>query len=119
MKCHIPNEQYTVYGNGTQVSRITLPMSGVHPTYLVLKKQRFNCKSCGASFTVETPIVKENCFISNYVKVQILDKSSMAQSIKDILVQTSVSSATTQHVITEYVKQYQPHSAWLPKHFFL
>lgn len=116
MKCQIPNEQYTVYANGTQISRITLPMSGVHPTYLVLKKQRFKCKNCGASFTAETPIVKENCFISNYVKAQILDKSSMAQSIKDISVQTSVSSATAQRVMNDHAKQYQPNYTWLPKH---
>ena len=68
LKCHVSNEQHTIYRNGTQESRITLPMSGVHPTFLLLKKQRFICKNCGASFTAKTPIVKENCFISNHVK---------------------------------------------------
>lgn len=116
IKCQIPNEQYTVYANGTQISRITLPMSGVHPTYLVLKKQRFICKNCGASFTAKTPVVKENCFISNYVKAQILDKSSMAQSIKDISVQTCVSSATAQRMMNEQAKRYQSTDTWLPKH---
>ena len=116
MKCHAANEHYTIYRNGTQVSRITLPMSGVHPTYLLLKKQRFKCKGCGATFTAKTPLLKENCFISNPVKAQILDKSSMAQSIKDISSQTRVSSATTQRVINEQAKNYKPHYFWLSKH---
>lgn len=69
-----------------------------------------------ATFTVKTPLLKEHCFISNSVKAQILDKSSMAQSIKDISSQTGVSSATTQRVINEQVKQYKTHYFRLPKH---
>ncbi|WP_192812631.1 transposase family protein [Paenisporosarcina sp. TG-14] len=40
---------YTVYTNGTQSSRITLPITGLNPTYLLLKKQRFICKACNYS----------------------------------------------------------------------
>ena len=57
--CGIKNEDYTVIKNGTQMSRITLPITGVHPTYLCLKKQRLSCKACDSSFTAETPIVKK------------------------------------------------------------
>jgi len=32
--CGVKNENYTVYKNGTKISRITLPMFGVYPTYL-------------------------------------------------------------------------------------
>lgn len=116
LKCHAPNEHYTIYRNGTQVSRITLPMSGIHPTYLLLKKQRFLCKSCGESFTAKTPIIEENCFISNHVKANILHKSAKAQSLTDIADETSVSTATTQRIINEQAKQYKPHYLWLPKH---
>ncbi|WP_085560315.1 hypothetical protein [Carnobacterium iners] len=36
-KCQARNKGYSLYRNGTQLSRITLPMAGVHPTYLLLK----------------------------------------------------------------------------------
>jgi len=35
--CKASNDNYNVYKNGTQLSRITLPITGVHPTYLLLK----------------------------------------------------------------------------------
>ena len=47
--CGTSNESYTVYKNGTQRSRITLPITGIRPTYLLLKKQRFMCKRCNNS----------------------------------------------------------------------
>src|SRR5690625_7917053 len=59
--CGIKNEDYIVTKNGTQMSRITLPISGVQPTYLRLQKQRFICHACNSSFTAETPIVQKNC----------------------------------------------------------
>lgn len=39
-KCDAKNIDDTVFKNGTQLSRITLPITGVNPTYLLLKKQR-------------------------------------------------------------------------------
>src|SRR5690625_2386961 len=62
--CGVGNEDYTIYKNGTQTSRITLPITGVNLTYLYLKKQRLLCKVCGNSFTAKTPIVKKelSCF---------------------------------------------------------
>ena len=57
--CGIKSEDYIISKNGTQMSRITLPITGVHPTYLFLKKQCFSCKACDSSFTAETPIVKK------------------------------------------------------------
>lgn len=43
--CHVSNDNYTVYKNGTQRSRITLPVTGVHPTYLVVKNSVLNASS--------------------------------------------------------------------------
>lgn len=40
----------------------------------------------------------------------------MAQSIKDISVQTCVSSATAQRMMNEQAKRYQSTDTWLPKH---
>jgi len=69
-QCGIKNENNTVYKNGTQTSRITLPISGMHPTYLLLRKQRFFCKACERSFTAQTPLVKKHCFISEEIALK-------------------------------------------------
>jgi len=113
-KCQAPNTNYSLYRNGTQTSRITLPMSGSYPTYLLLRKQRFICKACGSSFTAKTPIVKKYCFVGNTVKAQVLGKTGDAQSIKDIARDCAVSHATVQRVIHEEVANYKPHYHALP-----
>lgn len=115
-KCQAQNESYSLYRNGTQLSRITLPMSGIYPTYLLLKKQRFMCKSCRATFTAKTPIVKDHCFIANTVNSLVLFKTTEAQSIKNIARDSSVSEATVQRIINKEAKNYQSYDRILPAH---
>ena len=116
MQCGINNEEFTVYKNGTQTSRITLPIAGIHPTYLLLKKQRFFCKSCRSSFTAQTQLVKKNCFISEQTKSHIAIKTSEAQSMESISRDCIVSPTTVQRVITETATLYKPYYKALPKH---
>lgn len=70
-KCLTPNSQYSLYRNGTQLSRSTLPMSAIYPTYLLLEKQRFMCKADGSTSKAKKPIVKVQCFIANNFKTEI------------------------------------------------
>lgn len=114
--CGIKNEDFTVYKNGTKTSRITLPIAGIYPTYLNLKKQRFFCKACGSSFIAKTSIVDEHCFISNHTKRKVLIKSADALSLTDIGKDCGVSTATVQRVITKEAKGYKPHYNALPEH---
>lgn len=114
VKCQAPNENYSLYRNGTQLSRITLPMAGIYPTYLLLKKQRFMCKSCKATFTAKTPVVKDHCFIANTVKGLILLKTTDAQSIKNIARDSSVSAPTVQRVINQEARKFQSYDRTLP-----
>lgn len=116
LNCHAPNKDYSIYRNGTQTSRITLPMTGVYPTYLFLKKQRFMCKECRTTFTAKTPIVKTHCFIADSVKAHALGKASDAQSIKDIARDCSISPATVQSIINEEAKKYRSYDRYLPVH---
>ena|SRR5690625_2443138 len=102
------NKDYKVYKNGTQTSRITIPAESVYPFYLILKKQRFFCKSCQSSFTAETDFVQKNCFISNYTKTKVVVKSAEAQSIKDIAKDCRVSSHTVQREINKVAKSFKP-----------
>ena len=114
--CGIKNVKNTITKNGTQMSRITLPITGTLPTYLRLKKQRFVCKSCNSSFTAETTIVKKNCFISQNTNALVVIKSADAQPLISIARDCSVSSTTVQRVITKAAKAYKPHHQGLPKH---
>ncbi|MGO1748440.1 ISL3 family transposase [Alkalibacterium gilvum] len=116
VNCDVPNEKFIVFKNGTQTSRVTYPMAGIYPTYLRIKKQRYLCKNCGKSFTAKTPIVKRNCFISNYINAQILDQSRNVQSVKDIAKDTNVSEATVQRVLTNEGECIRPHYHSLPEH---
>ncbi len=114
--CGTVNKDYTVYKNGTKTSHITLPTSGIYPTYLCLKKQRFYCKSCEGSFSAKTSIVKDHCFISNHTKAKILVESTDAQSLTDIAKNCTVSTMTVQRVISKEAKTYRPYYHALPKH---
>ncbi|MDN6751248.1 MAG: ISL3 family transposase [Staphylococcus equorum] len=98
------------------MTRITLPIAGVQPTYLCLKKQRFVCKACDSSFTAQTPLVKKGCFISEHTKAKVVIKSAEAQSITSIASDCLVSPTTVQRVITKEAKVFKPHHHALPKH---
>src|SRR5690625_4294648 len=98
------------------MSRITLPIAGIYPTYLNLKKQRFFCKACNSSFIAKTSSVEENCFISNNTKTKVFIKSSEAQSLKDIANDCYVSPTTVQRIIDKEAKTFKPHYRALPKH---
>lgn len=114
--CGVKKEDYIVIKNGTQMSRITLPITGVQPTYLCLKKQRFLCKACNDSFTAETSIVKRNCYISENTNAQVIIRSAEAQPLISIARDCSVSPTTVQRVITKEAKAYKPHHQALPNH---
>src|SRR5690625_3108130 len=114
--CGVVNEDYIVYKNGTKTSRITLPITGVYPTYLNLKKQRFFCKACNQSFIAKSSIVEKHCFISKQTRAQVLIKSTEAQTISSIARDCSVSTSTVQRIITEEVKPYKFSYQALPEH---
>lgn len=106
-RCNAKNIDYIVYKNGTQTSRITLPITGVKPTFLRLKKQRFFCKACERSFTAKSPIVEKHCFISKQTRAQVLIKSAETQTISSIARDCSVSTSTVQRITTEEVKPFK------------
>ena len=96
---------------------IILPITGIQPPYLHLKKQHFVCKACERSITASRkPIVKKNCFISVNTIAQVVIKSTEAQPLLSICRDCSVSPTTVQRVIIELAKKYKPHHQVLPKH---
>ncbi|MBQ0139199.1 MAG: transposase, partial [Kurthia sp.] len=96
------NETFSIIKNGTQTSRITLPLIGRHRTFLLLKKQRFFCKNCSCIFIAESAIVDRHCFISKQTKSLVTMKAAEAQSLTLIAQDTSVSISTIQRFIHQY-----------------
>ncbi|MFB9220459.1 transposase family protein [Kurthia sibirica] len=47
------NKAFSIIKNGTQTSRITLPLIGTYRTFLLLQKQRFFCRNCLCSFVAQ------------------------------------------------------------------
>src|SRR5690554_1825278 len=62
------------------------------------------CKACESSFTAKTPIVEEQCYISNYVKANVLSQFSGVRSVKDISEETHVSQSTVQRSLIKRLK---------------
>lgn len=114
--CGVENQNDTIYKNGSQTSRITLPFIGMYPAYLLLKKQRFMCKACKQTFTAQTSIVKKNCFVSQNVKTLIVIKAAEARSLTSIARDCSVSPTTVQREINQAAKLFKPHYQALPEH---
>jgi len=115
--CGMKNKDYSIIKNGTQTSRITLPIIGNHRTFLSLKKQRFFCKSCSSTFVAQSSIVDEFCFISKQVKTLVTLKASEAQSLTLIAQDTSVSVSSVQRFIDQYSRSMPKKYHALPKHF--
>src|SRR5699024_4662965 len=114
--CGIKNIDYLVYKNGTEQSRITIPISGITPTYLYLKKQRFFCKSSEYRLTAKTSIVTRECFISEHSITQVVIKCAEAQPILSFGRDCSVSTSTVQRLITQDANTYKAHHTFLPDH---
>ncbi|GAA4062589.1 ISL3 family transposase [Amphibacillus indicireducens] len=114
-KCGIKNENYIIFKNGKQESRITLPMIGIARSFLKLKKQRFFCKACQCSLTAKTSIIEKNCHISNQSKAMIVIKSTEARSVKSLSNDCSVSWHTVQREINKVAQSTKSHHQALPE----
>ncbi|STX09911.1 Transposase and inactivated derivatives [Kurthia zopfii] len=114
--CKKENKDFSIIKNGTQESRISLPMMGVHRTFLLLKKQRFFCKSCSSTFVAESEVINRFCFISNQSKSLVTLKASEAQSITLIAQDTSVSPTSVQRFINQFSESMPKKFNDLPKH---
>lgn len=93
-----------------------MPFTGIHSTYLLLKKQRFFCKACNSSFIAKSSIVEKHCFIYKQSRVQVLIKSAEVQTITSIARDCSVSPSTVQRIINEEVRPYKFTYRTLPMH---
>ena len=80
--------------HGFKTSRIKMMKLSGFDTYLDLKKQRYKCRHCHRTFTLETSLVESNCYISTPVKQAIFLEASHKKSESDIARELNVSHST-------------------------
>lgn len=97
--CGSVNENYSIVKNGSQKVKILINRINNVPTILEVKKQRFCCKHCERTFIAKTALTNKGCFISNDVKISIIDKLVDIISMKTIAKDHYVSSNTVIRVL--------------------
>ena len=93
-RCKKENINHSIVKNGFMFSKIKWISHTRYPTYLFLRKQRFLCRQCGASFLAESLEFEKHCFIARRVKQSVLFELTDATSFKDIAKRHAISSTT-------------------------
>ena len=115
--CGIKNESHQdIIKHGTKQVTITLTHINFQPVLLKLRKQRFLCKHCRSTFTAETPLVNQHCFISNPIKSTIAMELKETQSMTLIAKHLFVSPSTVIRVLRQVGKSLETKQAYLPEH---
>lgn len=92
--CGCKNENREVIKHGTKVCHILFGDINYHQTILRLKKQRFYCRNCNATFMAKTTLVEKNCQISNIKNQKITELLMEEMSMSTIAKQVGVSVNT-------------------------
>lgn len=110
--CHNSHGQVMKYGFITT----TLKFANIafQPTLLTLKKQRFLCKECDATFVAETSLVQRHCQISNLIVQQIALELQKEQSMTTIAKRLGVSVTTVIRVLLRTAAALNPTRQHLP-----
>lgn len=88
--------------HGYKVSHIRHTTSCEIPTIIKLKKQRWRCGECDRTFTLETPLVKEHCCISQPLRRAVVFSLGEAVPSSKVAVRFHVSTSTVSRSIQEY-----------------
>lgn len=113
-KCGIKNEGQIIK-HGTHLTTVQILPIQSQKTILELKRSRFLCKECGATFNAQTPLVREHCFLSTALKHRIALDLGKNISRKDIAERYFVSDVTVLRVLRECMKSFQPNLHYLPE----
>ena len=116
-KCGVVNESHgDIIKHGRKTSTIKLTHVNFQPVLLKLRKQRFLCKHCGATFTAETKLVDRHCYIANSIKSTIAMELREIQSMALIAKHMNVSSHTVLRVLEKVGETLRPKYLYLPRH---
>lgn len=114
-ECPHCQDKHSIVYNGTRSSRITYLDTAGQACYLIMKKQRYRCKTCHHCFTAQTQLVPRNGFISLPTKQFIASLSTDTTSEKSIAQRCRVSSHTVRRVIDDYAATIRQRPTTLPE----
>lgn len=107
--------QGQIIRNGSANTCTQLPVFNKRLTFLKLKRTRFLCHNCGATFVAHTSLVDEHCHLSKDLKYQIALDLTRTRSRKEIAEDNFVSDVTVIRVQEELAKAYCSNWHFLPK----
>lgn len=113
-KCGIKNTGQIIK-NGTHKTRIQLPKFNQFLTFLELKRTRFLCHECGATFNAKTPIVEEHDHLSKALKYQIALDLKNNISRKQISENHFVSDVSIRRIMDRLMETFKPNLKDLPE----
>lgn len=112
---HCDADQSHIIKWGYTTSKIKLPTVSEYITYLLLKKRRFFCKKCQATFVLDTPVVDRHHSISKNLKRLVAKRLTSKQSMTEIAKQSNISTTSVYRVLKEWYQPIQKYSYSLPK----
>lgn len=101
---------------GFKDTEVRLPDGPGKPIKFTLKKQRFKCKHCEATFIAQSPIVKKFDSISVLAKNKIAVELIETQSMKLVGQRYHVSSNTVVRILRKAADALGPKGNYLPEH---
>lgn len=117
--CGFANQGGSIVKNGYLTSRVKWLHMANRPAYIQLKKQRFLCRKCQATFVAQSPEIERGCFIARRVKQAIALELGDAISLKDLSRRHNVSPTTTGRILTQLGTSFQVNFNYLPAHLSL
>ncbi len=101
--------------NGTHTTIAQLPAFNEHFTLLELKRTRFLCHECGATFHAHTELIEEHHHLSKQLQYQIMLDLKKNVSRKMIARKHFVSDLTVLRMMERISKNYRTNWNFLPK----
>lgn len=114
-KCGCVNENYSITKHSFTKCSVKYNKIVNSPCIINLKKQRFSCKECKATFMAETSLVNKHCQISNSLHAEISQEAEKIQSIKDIAERHYVSWHTVNRIIRKNADAFNNYFSYLPE----
>ncbi len=118
--CGVKNEStQDIIKYGFKETGVRLPDGPGKPIKFTLKKQRFKCKHCQATFIAQSSIIKKFDSISILSKNKIAVELTETQSMKLIGQRYHVSSNTVSRILLKAASALNPKGNYLPEHLSL
>lgn len=89
----------TLIKNGYTMHHIRLATISGPETYMYLKKQRYQCKTCHLTCGVHTPIVKPNHSLATNIKAKVVEQARLSHSVISIAKVLNISPSSAERLL--------------------